>query len=97
MARKLILFTGDNCVPCRRLKQVLLPVISSCSDLEYVEIDRDKRPDEVKKYNIQSIPTLLIFDDDKLITRKDGYSPQPTWLANLCDIVKGEKYEFDAE
>lgn len=90
MTRKLMLFTGENCVPCRRLKHILMPIIASCPDIEYVEIDRDKNLNEVKKYNIQSAPTILIFEDDKLVVRKDGYSPQPSWLANLCDIVKGE-------
>lgn len=88
MARKLILFTGENCVPCKRLKQAIMPIITG-SNIEYIELDRDKNPDDVKKYNIQSIPTMLIFEGDILITRKDGCSPQPTWLSNLCDSIKG--------
>lgn len=89
MARKLVLFTGENCAPCKRLKQAIMPIIAG-SDIEYIELDRDKNPDDVKKYNIQSIPTMLIFEGDTLITRKDGFSPQPTWLSNLCDAIKGE-------
>lgn len=53
-------FTADWCSSCNALKANL-----SEGDLENVEmVDADKAPDEVVKYGIRSIPTVIVFDEE---------------------------------
>ncbi|PCI39632.1 MAG: thioredoxin [Elusimicrobia bacterium] len=57
-------FSATWCGPCR----ALAPIVDSLVDqyagkLKFVEIDTDKNPDLAAKFNISSIPTLLILEN----------------------------------
>lgn len=57
---KILFFSAHWCSSCNNLKQNLLP-----EDLENVEfVDADNQPNEVIKYNIRSIPTLIKLDEE---------------------------------
>lgn len=63
---KPILFTKRGCVPCSNLKRFLLTE----TELDYEEIDVDKKPQALKEYDIMSVPTLIIGG-----SRVTGFAP----------------------
>lgn len=59
---KLLKFQASWCGPCKALSMTL-----SGMDIPFdlVEIDIDENPEKAMKYNVRSIPTLIIADDNE--------------------------------
>ena len=80
----LVDFWAPWCPPCRQL----LPVIDKLaeeSDGSYnvVKVNVDEEPELAARYDVQSLPTLLLFQDGKPITRLIGLQPEVTLSALL--------------
>ena len=70
----LIEFHADWCGPCQMMKPVFKSVSKSFKDrLKLKKIDIDKHQDTAGKYNVFSIPTLVLEKGGKEIARKSGY------------------------
>lgn len=61
MAKELKLFTAPWCQPCKQAK-VMLGKEDLLDSVSIVDIDED--PETAKKYGINTIPTLLVFDEN---------------------------------
>ena len=58
---KLILATSSFCGPCHILKRKI-----SDEKLEVETIEMESDPSLFKKYNVRSVPRLLVIDEDVL-------------------------------
>lgn len=74
----LVDFWANWCPPC----QMQSPVLEELSDelegkviIGKVDVDEEKAL--AAKYQIQSIPTLLIFKDGELVNTLIGFNPKP--------------------
>lgn len=63
---KAILFTKRGCTPCSSLKKFLLTE----TELEFEEYDAEKNEEMLQKYNVMSVPTLIVGDK-----RTTGFKP----------------------
>jgi thioredoxin-like negative regulator of GroEL len=69
MNKKILYFTGVWCKPC----QILGPVMSSLSNqINYEKVDVDSEPFLVSKYNVRSVPTLILLANGQEIKRMSG-------------------------
>ena len=69
----LVDFWADWCGPCKMLVPTLEEIAREFSNkIKVVKVDIDKSPHLQKKYNIRSIPTLLLFKDSKIVATKTG-------------------------
>ena len=68
-------FYADWCGPCKMLAPELDVVAKNNSDVKIYKINVDKNPDIARKYGIMSIPTLILYNDGKLIKQTLGYMP----------------------
>ena len=59
------------CGPCRMLAPVL-EEISEESSYKFYKLDVDESEEKASEYGIMSIPTLLIFEDGKLVDKIVG-------------------------
>lgn len=72
----LVDFYADWCGPCK----VVAPVVKQIAG-EYkgrlltVKIDTDKKQDIARTWDIQSIPTLMVFHKGKVLMRLSGAHP----------------------
>lgn len=73
---RIILFTATWCEPCQRMKKDCFEWLKAAgwqvdsSDRAHLQvIDIDENPILTKAYGIDSIPTLLLISDDKVIDR----------------------------
>jgi len=57
---KLLVFTASWCGPCKGLKPTLLELEQE----RLVYIDIDEMPEIRKDYNVQSVPTVILVDED---------------------------------
>lgn len=83
----LVDFYATWCGPCMMLAPVLEEVANSRSGYNIMKVDVDKNPEVTKKLSIDTIPTLCIYKDGKLIEKKVGYMPKE----KIIDFI--EKYQ----
>lgn len=60
----LVDFYADWCVPCKQVPAILKEVKGELREqVRIIKVDVDKNPNIATKYQIRSIPTLMIFKD----------------------------------
>lgn len=63
-------FEFCRCGPCQFMVPVLNEVSATLKDkIQVVKIDTEKYPSIADKYNIQGLPTFIIFKDGKPLDR----------------------------
>ena len=69
----LVDFYSDSCVPCKRMSPLLAEIEEEYTDK--VKVVKVNAPDErplAEQYEVQSVPTLLLFRDGKETARLRG-------------------------
>lgn len=63
-------FTADWCQPCKKVK----PIVEDMKKegFQFQMIDADYEQLLVKQFEVKSIPTFILFEDDKEINRITG-------------------------
>lgn len=72
---KLVLvdFYAVWCGPCTMQKQVLDKISTSRTEFEIVKVNIDESVDLARRFDIESIPTLVVFKDGKPVEKKIGF------------------------
>ena len=68
----LIDFYADWCGPCKMLSPIVDEVAEENTDIKVVKINVDNAQDLAMKYQVMSIPTLVVIKDGKEINRSVG-------------------------
>ena len=70
-------FWAEWCGPCRMIAPALDEIAGSLGDkVKIVKLNVDENPQTAAKYNIQSIPTLMIFKNGDMSSRQIGAAPK---------------------
>ena len=70
-------FWAEWCGPCRMIAPALEEIAGSLGEkIKIVKLNVDENPQTAAKYNIQSIPTLLIFKNGDMSSRQIGAAPK---------------------
>ncbi len=80
--RVLVDFYATWCGPCKMLAPILEEVDErkEAGDLLIVKVDVDEAGEIAMKFGIQSIPTLILFENGKAVKNALGYMPKPQLL-----------------
>ncbi len=78
----LVDFFATWCGPCRQM----LPIVTELSDemsadIKIVKMDVDESPKTPGQYNIQSIPTLILFKGGQVADQHTGAMPKSELMA----------------
>ena len=76
----LVDFFADWCSPC----QMLSPIVEDIAkDFNVCKVNVDTSPMVTRMYNIQSIPTLVVMKNGKIVNQSVGAKPKPQIVAML--------------
>ena len=80
--RVLVDFFATWCGPCKMLSPILEEVDArgEAGNLLIIKVDVDEAGEIAAKYGIQSIPTLILFENGKAVKSQLGYMPKPQLL-----------------
>ena len=79
----LVDFYADWCGPCKMVAPIVEEIANERTDITVGKINVDESPSLAMKYNVSSIPTLIVFKDGIEINRIVGYRPKEDILAAL--------------
>lgn len=79
----LVDFFAEWCGPCKAQEPILKELAKSTSDIRILKIDIDKNPAIAQRFNVRSVPTLMLFKDGNTIWKQTGVAS----LQQLKELV----------
>jgi thioredoxin 1 len=81
----LVDFFAKWCGPCQMMAPLLNEVKQEIGDsASIVKVDIDKNQDAANAYQVQSVPTFILFRNGKILWRQSGAVPKK----GLIDVLK---------
>ena len=70
--RTVFYFTADWCQPCKKVRPIVEELNRETADVTFQIIDVDMENDLVKTFQITSVPTFILFENEEQINRITG-------------------------
>jgi thioredoxin 1 len=63
-------FTADWCGPCKKVRPIVQELIQEGHSFQIIDVDIEK--ELVQKFEISSVPTFILFKNEKSVNRISG-------------------------
>ena len=73
-------FWASWCGPCRLLSPIVDEVAQERTDVKVGKVNVDEQPELAAQFGVMSIPTLLVFEQGKLVRQAVGARPKAAVL-----------------
>ena len=85
----LVDFFATWCGPCRQMLPIVTELSEELADkVKIVKLDVDEAGATAEKYEIQSIPTMILFKNGQVIATRNGASTKTELESWLSDNIK---------
>jgi thioredoxin 1 len=79
-------FYADWCGPCKTQDPILDELEADYEDVEFAKVDVDEEQDVANQYQVRSLPTLVIENDDGIVDRFVGVTQREDLEAALEEL-----------
>lgn len=84
----LVDFWAEWCQPCKMIAPILEELVDDHGDkIRVVKLDIESNPAVTRQYDVQSIPTLLLFNDGEIEQRLIGARGKAQLVEQLADYL----------
>lgn len=81
-------FWASWCQPCKMMKPILETFANEVSEkVDVVKVDADAEGDLVAEYGVSSLPTLLVFENGKVVNKIVGAKNIVALRKELADYL----------
>lgn len=79
----LVDFWASWCGPCRMVGPIVEEIANERPDIKVCKINVDEQSELAAKFGIMSIPTLMVFENGKVVNQSAGARPKDAILSML--------------
>jgi len=83
----LVDFWADWCGPCKMIAPILEEIAAEEEAITIAKLNVDECQDVAMRYEVMSIPTLLVFKDGQVAKRIVGARPKGALLEDLAEYL----------
>ena len=84
----LVDFWAEWCGPCKMIAPVLEDIAKEhAGKIQIAKLNVDDNPNIARRYDVMSIPTLLVFDDGEVKKRLVGAKGKAQLLEELSEFI----------
>ena len=69
-------FWAPWCGPCRMVGPILDEIAEERDDIKVCKVNVDEEPELANKYDVMTIPTLMVIKDGEILTQSSGARPK---------------------
>lgn len=80
----LVDFWASWCGPCRMVSPIVDEIANENTDIKVCKVNVDDNQELAEKYNVMSIPTLIVFKEGKIVNQMVGAKPKN----QILDMIK---------
>ncbi len=85
----LVDFFAEWCGPCKVMGPILKEVKQEVGDtVSIIKVDVDKSPQAANEFQVQGVPTLILFQKGKPLWRQSGVVPKEGLIGIIKKFVK---------
>ncbi|KAL4514236.1 hypothetical protein Ndes2526A_g09288 [Nannochloris sp. 'desiccata'] len=87
----LVDFYATWCGPCQMMGQIMSEVQRNTNNVTFTKVNTEKYPKIASQYNVQALPTLVLFKNGKPIRRIEGVlnaSDLKRWIEQAVQTSK---------
>ena len=81
-------FWAEWCGPCKTIAPTLAEIaVEQADSLKVTKVNVDEQPSLARRYDVMSIPTLLVFHNGEPVKRIVGAKGKNQLLEDLADLL----------
>ncbi len=84
----LVDFWAEWCGPCKMIAPILAEIADENEGkIKIAKLNVDEAPDVARRFDVMSIPTMIVFKDGEPAKRLVGAKPKAALLADLAEFI----------